>query len=125
MVSGTFCGQPAESIAYSDRNEVLHLAYLAQLVLQQRSTAEVPKVLFHRESHSQDLLRLQKNSVDLANKSFKIWGKMPSNPALETLGKDMRAMWTKNSEVEKQSISVGSGTKQVSSADVSARGQRD
>ena len=63
MVSGKFCGQPAESIAYSDRNEVFHLAYLAHLVLQQRSTAEVPKVLFYRESHSQDLLRLRKNSV--------------------------------------------------------------
>ena len=51
---------------------------------------------------------------DLAVKSFKIRGEMPFNPALELLGKDIRALWTKNSEVEKQSISVGSGTEQVS-----------
>ena len=51
---------------------------------------------------------------DMAVKSSKIWGKMPFDPALEPLGKDMRALWMKNYEVEKQSISVGSGTKQVS-----------
>ena len=51
---------------------------------------------------------------DLAVKSFKICSEMPSNSALELLGKDMRALWTKNSEVEKQSISVVSGTEQVS-----------
>ena len=63
------------------------------------------------------------NSVrpfDLAVKAFKIWGELPSNLALKPLGKDMRALWTKNSEVEKPSISVGSGTAQVSRADVSA-----
>ena len=32
---------------------------------------------------------------DLAVKSFKIWGEMPSNPALEPLGEHMRALWTK------------------------------
>ena len=57
MVSGTFCGQAAESIAYSDRMKS-SLAFLAQLVSHQRSTVEVRKVLFLRESHSQDLLGL-------------------------------------------------------------------
>ena len=36
----------------------LHRAFLAQLVSHQRSTVEVRKVLFLRESHSQDLIRL-------------------------------------------------------------------
>ena len=52
-------------------------------------------------------------AINLAVKSFKIWVEMPTNLALEPLGKDMRALWTKNSEVEKQSISVGSGKEQV------------
>ena len=39
---------------------------------------------------------------------------MAYNLALEPLGKDTRALWTKNPEVEKQSIYVGSGTEQVS-----------
>ena len=51
---------------------------------------------------------------DLAVESFKKWDEVPSDPALEPLVKDMRALWTKNSEVEKQSISVVSGTEQVS-----------
>ena len=39
---------------------------------------------------------------------------MLSKPALEPLGKDMRALWTTNSGVEEQLISVGTGTEQVS-----------
>ena len=51
---------------------------------------------------------------DLVVKSFKIWDEKPSDPALKPLGKDMRALWTKNTEVEKQSKSVGSGSEEVS-----------
>ena len=51
---------------------------------------------------------------NLAVKFFRICGEMPSKPALEPLAKDTRALWTKNSEVGKQSISVGSGSEQVS-----------
>ena len=51
---------------------------------------------------------------DLGVKSFKRWGKMSSKMALGPSGKDMRSLWTKNSEFEKQSISVGPGTKRIS-----------
>ena len=51
---------------------------------------------------------------DLAVKFIKTWGEMPSNPALEPLGKGMRALFDKNSKNERQLISVGSGTEQVS-----------
>ena len=36
---------------------------------------------------------------------------MPSKPALELFGKDKRALWTKNSEVEKQLRHVYNGKK--------------
>ena len=118
MVTGTFCRQPAESIAYGDRTKSSIGFFLAQLVSHQRSTAEVRKVLFSRITFTRFVKALREFSpvcpYDLAVKSFKIWGKMPFSPALEPLGKDMKTLWTKNSEVEKQSISVGSGTEQVS-----------
>ena len=105
--------------------------FLAQLVSHQRSTAEVRKVLGtfpSRISLTRFVKALRKFSsvspFDLAVKSFKIWGEMPSNSALEPLGKVMRALWTKNSEAEKQSYLWGPEQSKFPFADVSAWGQR-
>ena len=51
---------------------------------------------------------------ELAAKSFKIWSKMSPKNTLEPLEKDMRALRTKNYEVEKQPITVGSETELIS-----------
>ena len=89
--------------------------FLAQLISHQRRTVEalLLKVLF-LENHSHKVKALKQFSPvspsDLAVKSFK----QPFKPALELLGKDMRDFLTMNSEVCKQSITVGSGTEHIS-----------
>ena len=97
-------------------DEVLHRAILAQLVSHQRFTAE--STFPSRITFTRFVRALRKFSpvcpLDLAVKMFNIRGTMPSNPALEPLEKDMRALWTKNSEVEKQSILVASSLEQDS-----------
>ena len=54
---------------------------------------------------------LRKNSpvcpFALAVNFSKIWGKMNPKPAVEPIGKNVTALWTKYFEVAKQSISVG------------------
>ena len=43
--------------------------------------------------------------IQFVEKNLQTVDLYPSEHLLEPLGKDMRALWTKNSEVEKQSIS--------------------
>ena len=118
MVSGTFCGQPAKSIAYSDRTK-FSIGFFSAISFAPKKYGRSSKGTFpSRITFTSFVKALRKFSrvcpFNLAVKSFKIWGEMPSNPALDQLGKDMRALWTKNSEVEKQPISVGSGIEKVS-----------
>ena len=118
MVSGIFCG---------NRRKVLHTAkgrnppsgFFSAISFAPKKYGRSSKGTFRsRITFTRIVKALRKFSpvhpFDLAVKSFKILGEMPSNPALELLGKNMRALWTKNSEIEKQSISVGYGTEQVS-----------
>ena len=117
MVSGTFCGQSTESFAYSDRTNTSS-GFFSAISFAPKKYGRSSKGTFpSRITFTRFDKALRKFSpvcpFDLAVKFFKTWCEMPSNPALEPLGKYLRASWTKNSVVEKKSISVGSGTEHV------------
>ena len=57
---------------------------------------------------------------NLAIKFFKTWGEMPSNAALEPLGKDMRALGTKTPRLKNHRYLWGPEQNKFPSADVSA-----
>ena len=118
MISGIFCGQPAESIAYRNRTKSSIGPFSAISFAPKKYGRSSKGTSQSRITFTRFVKALRKFSpvcpFNLAVIFFKSWGKMPSNPALEPLGKDMSALWTKHSKVEKQSVFVGSGTEQVS-----------
>ena len=61
---------------------------------------------------------------DLAVKSFKIWGELPSNPALEPLGKDIKPCGRKTPRLKNNRYLWGPEQSNVPFADVSAWGRR-
>ena len=122
--SGTFCGQPAENRAYSGNTKSYIGNFLAKLVSHQKSTAEIRKVPFfgnHIHKICKGSEKIQSSlPFRLGSQIFRNWSEMPSKLALELLWKDVRALWTKSSEVEKQSIFVGPEQSKFPSPDVSA-----
>ena len=124
MVSGTFCGQSAESIAYSDRTKSSIGLFLAQLVSHQKNGQSSKGTFPSRDTFRKLVKALRKFSpvcpFDSAVKSFKIWGEMPSNSALQPLRKDMRAFWKKTPRLKNNRYLWGPEQSKFPSADVSA-----
>ena len=91
--------------------EVLHQAFFSAISFAPKKYGRISKSIFPSTIIFTRFVKALRKFCSvclfyLAVKSFKVWGEMPSNPAQELLGKDMRAFWTRNSEVKKQSISV-------------------
>ena len=99
-------------------DEVFHRAFFSAISSATKKYGRSSKGTFPSRITFKRFVKDLKNSVicpfHLAVNFFKTWGKMQSITALEPLGKDMKTLRTKNSEVEKQSISLGSGIEQVS-----------